>query len=103
MLLGTNPAESKKNFIAWLDNVILSRTSVDPRMVDYRRQYIPGKYSGIRNDEFLKILKALTSLGDWTGQCIQNRLSCGTLFITTTGGRGGTTEDCIWIGPFQKT
>ena len=103
MLLGTNAAESKRNLITWLDDVVMASTGIDPRVEDHSRNKVPGKYTQLRQNELLKIQKALSGLDQWTYECIHHQLSCGQFFITTSGGRGGTSEECILIGPFQKT
>ena len=103
--LGTDAAGSRRNLIRWLDDIVLSRTGVDPRVENHSRNKIPGKYAELRQNELLKIERALSSLDQWACECVQYRLSCGQFFVTTPGGRGGTTEECILIliGPFQKT
>ena len=53
----------------------------------------------IRQNKLLKIQRALSSLDQWACECVQLQ----TIFCHDIRGRGGTTEKCILIGPFQKT
>ena len=103
MLLGTDAAESRRNLITWLDDVVMSRIGIDPRIEDHSRNKVPGRYTQLRQNELLKIQKALSGLIQWACECIQHQLSCRQFCVTTSGGRGGTLEECTLIGPFQKT
>ena len=103
VLLGRNVAESKQNLVRWLDEIVLTRTATDPRTIDLSGNRIPGRYSGIKQREYMQIEQALSSVDQWTAQCVQQHLSCGNYLVNLGTGRGKSSEVCILMGPFQKT
>ena len=95
VLLGTNPAESKRNLIRLLDDIVLSRTTEDPRVEDIGINKVPGKYSGLRQHELLSIQNALSSVDQWAFECQQQQITCGLFFVTTQG-----EEVALWKSAF---
>ena len=71
-------------------------------VLDLRNNKIDGKYSGLRQNELAKILRALTGLDVWAAECITNGIGYGRFMITTPGGRGGITDECLLVGPFRR-
>ena len=53
-LLGPNPAASKANVVAWLDQIVMGAvpTGTDVFDRDGYAQVVPGAYSGLRGDNY---------------------------------------------------
>ena len=102
VLLGTTAAESKQHLVDWLDAVVSSVAATDTRVFDHRGHKVDGEYTGLRYNEAQDILSKLSGLSEWAADCITNRYSCGTLLVTTSGGRGNSSTSPILCGPFQK-
>ena len=81
VLLGTDAAGSRRNLIAWLDDIVLSQTAIDPRVEDHSGNKVPGKYSKLQSNELLQIERALSSVDQWVSECNQHRISCGQLLL----------------------
>ena len=101
LLLGGTPAQSRQNLVAWLDQVVQSNVGANVLVYDHGNNKINGKYNGLRPNELAKVEGVLSSLDQWAVECVQQQISCGR-FVTTTGGRGGMSDEVILVGPFQK-
>ena len=101
-LLGATPAQSYQNLVRWLDQVVQSKAGADSLVYDHGNNKIHGKYIGLRPNELAKIESVLSSLDQWAFECVQQRISCRRFVTTTCGGRGGTSNEVILVGPFQK-
>ena len=103
VLLGTDAAQSKRNLVRWLDEVVLAKAKIDPRTRDQSGNVIPGRYASLRDSEYALIEQAISSLAEWASECVAGRISCGNFLVHWPSGRGKSTEVCILIGPFQRT
>ena len=69
--LGINPADSKQNFVQWLDNIIwlCVQPGVDVIDRDAQGDVVQGSYSGLRSGEWEKVIMQLTTpaLSQWNG------------------------------------
>ena len=78
------------------------KAGADVLVYDHGNNKIDGKYNGLRSHELAKVEGVLSSLDQWAFECIQQQISCGRFVTTTAGGRGGTSDEVILVGPFQK-
>ena len=102
MLLGATPAASRTNLTNWLDTFVSGVATDIVFAYDHRRQRMEGHYPGLQDNECRDILSKLSGLSEWAAECTTTQLSCGTLIVITSGGRGRTTSAPILCGPFQK-
>ena len=92
MLPGGTPAESKRNFVQWLDVLISNMTSLNPLVTTTNGDRVPGLYHQIRQPEFFQIMSVLQgAFAAWGNDCKNNNLSMGQVFYATGDGAGKLT------------
>ena len=101
MLLGATAAQSKANFIAWVDDLVASVAIKDCKVYALSGARQHGSFTNLSSQEFLKIIAKFTKLQTWTGAIISNSYSCGSFVAITDGGRGRVSHQGMYIGPFQ--
>ena len=59
-MLGTTAAESKQNFMEWMDNLIMSLASEQSKLYTLSDERKQGTFVNLSNQEFGKIIAKLT-------------------------------------------
>ena len=102
VLLGRTAAESKTNFMNWVDDLVASVAGEQSKVYSYHGIRQQGTFTNLKGTEYGKIAAKLGGLGLWTAECINNGYSCGTFIMIIPGGRGYITHQPMCIGPFQS-
>jgi len=99
---GINAAQSKINFLQWLDNIISAMSSNNPFVVNGNGAREPGLYHHLLGHEFDQITSLLSqATAQWGGDCAAHSYTCGSLYYVRNGGRGNITITCQVWGPFR--
>ena len=93
VLLGTDAAQSKRNLVRWLDEVVLAKAKIDPRTRDQSGNVIPGR--GLRQSEYALVEQAISSVAGWASECVGGRISCGN-FLVYWPSRRGIPQKCAF-------
>lgn len=102
-MLGATAAQSKSNFIDWVDNLISSVATEDCKVyaLSGARQY--GSFTNLSSLKLLKVMAKFTKLQAWTADILNNSYSCGCFVVTIVieEARGRVSHQGIFVGPFQ--
>ena len=101
VLLGTTAADSKQNFMEWMDNLVTSVASEQSKLYTLSGERQQGTFVNLRNQEFGKIVAKLTKLRVWASDIVTNSLTCESFIMVMRGGRGDVSHQGLFIGPFQ--
>ena len=70
MLLGTTAAESKANFMDWMDNLVALVSSEKAKLYTLSGEREHGTFVNLSNSEFAKVLAKLTKLRIWSSAIV---------------------------------
>ena len=101
MLLGATAAESKINFMDWMDNLVSSVAGEESKLYTLSGERQHGTFVNLSNSEFAKVIAKLTKLRIWSSAIVARSYTCGAFFMIMQGGRGDVSHQGIFIGPFQ--
>ena len=97
--VGATPRETRQNFVAWINSLILGQSQKGTTSKDPSGMPIEGCYEGLTYSDVSKVTATLSTLHDWQSQCIQNGCSAGKL-LTVTGNESKMTITQLQVGPF---
>lgn len=93
---------SKANLVEWLNSVVKTFSPDHTMCTDTQNKVIAGKYTGLRNTEFVKVLNFLNSSSSWISAIDEGNNSAGAMMVTFGGeGRGGSKMSDVLAGPFR--
>ena len=98
LYVGTTPNQSKVNFIAWLDAIVLG-VSARVRKGEDNGTAIEAAYEGMNYSDVQKILSALETFNTWRQEC-QTRNINARKNLVITGNESNMTFTQHHIGPF---
>ena len=101
-ILGANPAHSKANMVAWLNNLVTTYGGPDVMVTTVNGNKYPCWYHKLRSDQHGHIEGQLAKLDDWSMECRQNNLSAGVYFSVEVAGQGQCTIIHKPLGPFKS-
>ena len=97
---GATPADSTANLKRWVDQVAVALCKENPLVMYCNNTRAHGLYHQMRQGEHQRFMAVFTNLHRWTGECIANNISAGTLFSVELAERGSTTMIHLQIGCF---
>lgn len=101
MLLGADAAQSKANFMNWVDQVITSVCPESCKVYTFSGVRDHGNFKNLSSEEFTKVLAKLSGLEQWAMELYTGNLSCGAFIMLTGGGRGRISQQGMRLGPFR--
>ena len=102
VLLGATAADSKANFIKWVDDMVTSVATDRCKVYLLSGVRDHGNFANLSNEEFTTILAKFSKPKTWITEILHNQYTCGGFLIMTGGGAGRMSQQGMFLGPFQS-
>jgi len=102
-LVGTDAAESKRNFMNWIDCLVRRHCKTDDIFVKkFNEDRIFGLFHQMQRTELAELTKLFTTPDfiTWQTACFTNNVSAGIWVEVMKGGRGEIMMTNFNLGPF---